>query len=97
MTAEQYDKMQAVTGATARRWIGQLIASPEYKALDRDAQADAISDLMTKARKAAKANVLSGDPILDDRPVPKGRSAKPSGLPDGFVLDPPPAGFVLDR
>lgn len=44
-----------------------------------------------------KANVLSGDPILDDRPVPKGRSAKPSGLPDGFVLDPPPAGFVLDQ
>ena len=91
------EKMQAVTGSTARRWIGQLIASPEYRALDRDAQADAISDLMTKARKAAKANVLSGEPILDDRPVPKGRSAKPSELPEGFILDPPPAGFVLDR
>lgn len=97
MTAEQYDKMQQVTGSTARRWIGQLIASPEYQALDRDAQADAIGDLMTKARKAAKANVLSGEPILDDRPEPKRRSAKPAGLPDGFALDAPPAGFVLDQ
>lgn len=96
MTPEQYDKMQEVTGTTARRWIGQLIASPEYQALDRDAQADAIGDLMTKARKAAKANVLSGEPILDDRPEPKRRNAKPT-LPDGFALDAPPAGFVLDR
>ena len=52
---------------------------------------------MTKARKAAKANVLSGEPILDDRPEPKRRNAKPAGLPEGFVIDPPPAGFVLDR
>jgi hypothetical protein len=98
LTPEQYDRLQEVAGSVGRQWIGQLITTPEYQALDTDSQADEIKDVMTKARKAAKANVLSGEPIPDDRPVKKrrGRSAPPPP-PPGFVIDPPPAGFVLDQ
>lgn len=97
LTPEQYDRLQEVAGSTARQWIGQLIALPEYQVLDTESQADEIGDLMTKARKAAKANVLTGEPVPDDRPQKQRRNAKPTGLPNGFVLDPPPSGFLLDR
>lgn len=97
LTAEQYDRLQEVAGSVGRKWLGQLIASPEYQALDTESQADEIGDVMKRARKAAKAAVLTGDPIPDDRPERQRRNAKPTGLPNGFVLDPPPAGFVLDR
>lgn len=97
LTPEQYDRLQEVAGSVGRKWLGQLIASPEYQALDTESQADEIGDVMKRARKAAKAAVLTGEPILDQRPEKKRRSAKPSNLPDGFVLDSPPAGFVLDR
>lgn len=96
MTPEQYDRLQETAGAVARQWIGQLIASPEYQALDTEAQADEIGDLMTKARKAAKANVMTGEPIPDDRPVKRQRGMA-GNPPPGFVIDPPPAGFVLDQ
>src|SRR3546814_10780218 len=56
------------------------MASPEYRALDTEAQADEISDIMTRARKAAKANVLTGEPILDQRPVKGERKRRPAGL-----------------
>lgn len=97
LAPEQYDRLQEVAGSTARQWIGQLIASPEYQVLDTESQADEIGDLMTKARKAAKANVLTGEPIPDDRPEKQRRRTTPTGLPDGFVMDQPPSGFVLDR
>lgn len=95
MTPEEYDRLQEVAGATARGWIGKLIASPEYQALGTEAQADEIGDLMAKARKAAKASLRSGEPIPDAMPKKpmRGRKAK---LPDGYVMDAPPAGFVLD-
>lgn len=97
LTAEQYDRLQEVAGSVGRKWLGQLIASPEYQALDTESQADEIGDVMKRARKAAKAAVLTGDPIPDDRPEMQRRGRKATGLPDGFVLDPPPEGFVLDR
>jgi hypothetical protein len=97
LTAEQYDRLQEVAGSVGRKRLGQLIASPEYQMLDTESQADEIGDVMKRARKAAKAAVLTGDPIPDDRPQNQRRNAKPTGLPNGFVLDPPPAGFVLDR
>jgi hypothetical protein len=96
MTPEQYDRLQPVAGNLARKWIGELIASPEYRAMTRDDQAEEIRSAVTAARKEAKAHVLGGEPLDDVRPERK-RRAKPSGLPDGFVLDQPPAGFVLDR
>ncbi|UNK77879.1 hypothetical protein MNQ96_09755 [Sphingopyxis granuli] len=97
MTPKQFDRLQPVVGNLARRWIGELIASPEYRAMDRDSQADEIGDLMSKARKAAKAHVLGGDPLPQARPEKKRRGRAATSLPDGFVMDPPPAGFVLDR
>ncbi len=96
MTPDQYDRLQEVAGSVGRKWIGQLMASPEYRGLDTEAQADEIGDVMTRARKAAKANVLTGEPILDQRPVKGERKRGPSGLPEGFKVDPLPAGFELD-
>lgn len=90
----QYDRLQEVAGSVGRKWIGQLISSPEYRVLDIDAQAKEIGDVMADARKAAKAAVLTGEPILDQRPV-KGER-RPAGLPAGFELDPLPPGFLLD-
>lgn len=97
MTPEQYDRLQPVVGDLARRWIGELITSPEYQEMDRDSQADEIGDLMSKARKAAKAHVVGGEPLPQARPEKKRRGRAATGLPDGFVMDPPPVGFVLDR
>ena len=98
LTPEQYDRLQEVAGSVGRKWLGQLIASPEYKALDTESQADEIGDVMKRARKAAKAAVLTGEPILDQRPEKKRSGSKrPAGLPDGFKVDPLPDGFVLDR
>ncbi|MGH6697583.1 thermonuclease family protein [Sphingopyxis sp.] len=97
LTAEQYDRLQDVAGSVGRKWLGQLIASPEYQALDTESQADEIGDVMKRARKAAKAAVLTGEPILDQRPMKGERKRRPAGLPGGFNLDPLPDGFVLDR
>jgi hypothetical protein len=97
MTPEQYDRLQPVAGELARKWIGELMATPEYRAMTKEDQAEEIRSAVTAARKEAKAHVLGGEALDDVRPERKRRSARPSGLPDGFVLDPPPAGFVLDR
>ena len=97
MTPEQYDRLQPVVGDLARKWIGETMRTPEYQAMSREEQADEIESAMKAARKEAKAHVLGGEPLDDVRPEKKRRSANPSGLPDGFVVDPPPAGFVLDR
>lgn len=97
LTAEQYDRLQEVAGSVGRKWLGQLIASPEYQALDTESQADEIGDVMKRARKAAKAAVLTGEPITDARPEKRSGTKRPAGLPDGFKLDPLPDGFVLDR
>jgi len=97
MTPEQHDRLQPVAGDLARKWIGELIASPEYRAMPKEDQAEEIRSAVTAARKEAKAHVLGGEPLDDVRPERKRRSAKPAGLPDGFALDAPPAGFVLDR
>ena len=98
MTPEQYDRFQPVVGSLARKWIGELISTPEYQALGTDEQADQIGDAMKAARKEAKAHVLGGEPLDDVRPVKKRRgSSKASSLPPGFALDELPEGFVLDR
>lgn len=97
---EQYDRLQAVTGPLAHKWVSELIKLPEYRALDLDGQAKAIKYVMEKAREVGKANVLSGVPIPTSRPV-KGerRKAQRQRLappPPGFVVDPLPTGFLLD-
>lgn len=98
MTPEQYDRLQPVVGDLARKWIGELMQSPEYQAKPRDEQAEEIARVMADARKEAKAHVLGGEPLDDERPVKKRRhESKASGLPAGFALDPLPEGFVLDQ
>ncbi|MEL0155497.1 hypothetical protein [Sphingopyxis sp.] len=96
-----YDRLQAVTGPLAHKWVSELIAKPEYRSLDMDGQAKAIKFVMEKAREAAKANVLGGVPIPANRPErgqrkPSSRRAPPA-LPPGFQIEPLPTGFVLDR
>lgn len=96
LTPEQYDRLQAAVGPVARAWLGELFASPEYKAMNQEDQADEIRKVMTAARKAGKANVLSGEPLPTQPPVGR-RSAAPPGLPAGFQLDELPPGFTLDQ
>ena len=98
MTPEQYDRLQPVVGDLARKWIGELMQSPEYQAKPRDEQADDIARVMADARKEAKAHVLGGEPLDDERPEKKRRGTKgATGLPPGFTIDSLPDGFVLDR
>ena len=98
MTPEQYDRLQPVVGDLARKWIGELMQSPEYQAKPRDEQADDIAHVMADARKEAKAHVLGGEPLDDERPEKKRRGTKgATGLPPGFTIDSLPDGFVLDR
>jgi hypothetical protein len=96
LTPEQYDRLQAAVGPVARAWLGQLFASPNYRAMGREDQAEEIRKVMTAARKAGKANILTGDPMPSALPVGR-RGAAPAGLPPGFQVDGLPPGFTLDR
>lgn len=96
ITPEQYDRLQPVVGDLARKWIGELMQSPEYQAQGRDEQAEEIARVMADARKEAKAHVLGGDPLDGARPI-RGRRGSRSTAPAGFELDALPEGFVLDR
>lgn len=95
LTPEQYDRLQAAIGPTARTWLGQLFASPRYRAMSREDQAEEIGKVMTAARKAGKANVLTGEAMPPTFPV--GRRGAASGLPPGFQVDALPPGFTLDK
>lgn len=87
-----YDKLQAVTGPLAHKWVSELIELPEYRALDLDGQAKAIKFIMEKAREAAKANVLGGVPIPPLRPVKGERRSSPR---QRSAIPPPPPGFEV--
>lgn len=96
-----YDRLQAVTGPLAHKWVSELIELPEYRALDLDGQAKAIKYVMEKAREAGKANVLGGVPLPPLRPVkgerrvaPRQRGSIPPP-PPGFQITPPPPGFEV--
>ena len=85
LTPEQYDRLQAVIGPTARKWLGELFASPQYRAMSQEDQAEAVGKVMTAARKAGKANVLTGE--ATPAALPDGRrrmASQPTGLPPGF-------------
>lgn len=89
LSGPDYDRYQQVTGQLARRWVGDVINSPEYQAMPSDDQAEAIEKAMTAARKAARAHVLGGEPLATERPTKKGRRNAPA------VLPPIPEGFEL--
>lgn len=91
MPARVYDRLQAITGPLAHKWVSELIKQPDYRALDMDGQAKAIKYVMEKAREAAKANVMGGAPLPTSRPekgqrrAPRGQATTPP-LPPGFEL-----------
>lgn len=97
LTPEQYDRLQAAVGPAARKWLGDLFASPEYRSMSREDQAAEVGKVMTAARKAGKSNVLTGDPMPSALPIGgRRKAAAPPGLPPGFQLDALPPGFQLD-
>lgn len=96
MTPQQFDRLQPIVGNLARKWIGELMASPDYRAMDRETQAEEISRALAAARKAAKAHVVGGEPLNAERPERKRKGGR-SSPPAGFQVDPLPDGFVLDR
>lgn len=97
MSAENYDRYQEVTGELARKWVGELIASPTYRELARDDQAEEIGKTMKDARRIARGVVLDGEPLPDARPVKAKRSRKAiPPPPPGFEVEALPPGFVLE-
>lgn len=96
MTPQQFDRLQPIVGNLARKWIGELMASPDYRAMDRETQAEEISKALAAARKAAKAHVVGGEPLNAERPERKRKGGR-SSPPAGFQVDPLPTGFVLDQ
>lgn len=68
MTPDQFDRLQATAGPLARDWLSTLIESPDYQAMGSDDRAGEIEKTIAAARKAAKANVLGGDPLPLERP-----------------------------
>lgn len=68
LTPQQYDKLLETRGPIARRWLGELFGTPEYRAMSADDQAEEIRKTMAKATKAAKANIFGGEPVPDSRP-----------------------------
>jgi hypothetical protein len=95
LTPEQYDRLQAAVGPTARKWLAELFASPRYRAMSREDQAEEVGKVMAAARKAGKANVLSGAPMPPA--LPGRKEPAPTGLPPGFQVDALPPGFTLDQ
>lgn len=68
MTPDQFDRLQATAGPLSRDWLSTLIESPEYQAMGSDDRAGEMEKTIAAARKAAKANVLTGDPLPLERP-----------------------------
>jgi hypothetical protein len=62
--------------------------------MSQEDKAEAVGKVMTAARKAGKANVLTGEAMPPAFPV--GRRGAASGLPPGFEVDALPPGFRLD-
>ena len=107
---ENWQAYQEQTGALARRWLGDLIRSPQYQALEEIDKAEEIRDLMADARRAVRKNLGDGEPVParrelpmhDDEPdippPPPGFTAKRKRRSRSKANDapPPPPGFVLN-
>lgn len=94
LTPEQYNELQAVRGSLAKRWLGDLFGSEGYQVLPTDDQVEEIRKTVSAATKAAKANVLAGEPLPPSKPTKRKRRPSvdaPAGIPDL------PPGFELER
>lgn len=94
LTLEQYNELQAVRGSLAKRWLGDLFGSEGYQGLPADDQVEEIRKTVSAATKAAKANVLAGEPQPAAKPE-KGRRRAASATPAD--IPPLPPGFELAR
>ncbi|APZ97328.1 hypothetical protein BWQ93_01595 [Sphingopyxis sp. QXT-31] len=79
-----YNQLQYVGGTLAHKWVSELIQQPDYRAMSIEDQKSAIGKVMTNARKAARSNVLGGEPLPTSQPEKKRGSAA------GRRSDPPP-------
>jgi hypothetical protein len=75
LNAEEYDKLQEVTGRIARRGLTALINDPQWQKLPDDAKTDLIDGVFRKARDMGRASVISQFPDV----VPRIIQAKGAG------------------
>lgn len=69
LNAEEYDKLQEVTGRAARRGLTALVKDPQWSKLPDDAKSDLIDAMFRKARDLGRASVISQFPDIVPRIV----------------------------
>lgn len=82
---EQFHQYRMLAGQMTARTFGELIASPEYRAMTSRQQQDAFDDLKTDAREAARGALLGDTPPAGKLPP----------LPPGSTMPPLPPGARL--
>ncbi|WP_158298508.1 MULTISPECIES: thermonuclease family protein [unclassified Sphingobium] len=83
LSAEKWDRFQQLRGEELHRRVAELLASSEWKALDKDGKQDMVTKASRASTEVAKA-LLNG--------VGAGSIPPP---PPGFSIPPPPPGFTL--
>lgn len=86
LTLPQFGQYREMVGQEGRAGIGDLIRQPDWQAMAPDERKDAVDKIMRDARSSAKGRMFGGS-----------RATPPPPPPQGYSMDAPPAGYVLDK
>ena len=91
LTAQEYDLYVAKAGQASKRSLDALVVTPQWKAMDAEAQRRLARKIVTEARRDARAELFGG-PAGTSSPAPavSSRSQPASDAPP-----PPPDGFSV--
>ncbi|MBI0475729.1 hypothetical protein D9601_10235 [Sphingomonas sp. MA1305] len=74
-TPAEYDRLQSLAGTQAKRELDDLVSSPVWGWMEEDERKKAVTSIMEKSRKDAKAQI-AGALVATGRSKPGGRIAK---------------------
>lgn len=86
LSPQQYSDYAGAAGQATRNALAPFVLSPAFRGLPLEAQQKGIAKLKDAARKGVRERMFGADKV---------KSAPPP--PPGFVIDPPPARFVVGR